>query len=715
MSYCINPQCPNPAEQPNPKDRVCPHCGADLVLQNRYRILGLLGSGGFGKTFEAAEGKKLKVIKVLYKNHPKAVSLFQQEAKVLSRLSHPGIPKVEPDGYFVYWPPNSEEPVHCLVMEKIEGLNLSEWLEERKNQPIDKKVAIAWLEQLVEILEQVHKQHYFHRDIKPHNIMRRPDGQLVLIDFGTAREVTGTYLNKVGGGQNVTEIISAGYTPPEQINGKAVPQSDFYALGRTFVYLMTGKKPTEFPEHPRTGKLQWRDGAPQIPDALADIIDYMMAPFPGNRPQHAQMILRSLDEAKPQLSASNTGFKWPFKPNDSTSNPSSQKTPRASRALPTDSGLYRSGAPDLRSTGSGFRSTGGGRSTQSRLRKRQTSWSDRLHLSWQSVAAGAIAILAASQLYSYWRYGLFPASPWFPLSSLPSSGFFDLLLARNAGGRVYSLAVSPQNNIVASGSFRDMGIIALKNGVLLYERSVHDDWIRAIAFTPDGNTIVTASNDTTVRLWDARTGIRKLTLGGHSKAVNDIAISTDGRILVSASDDRTIRVWDLRSGRSLHTLQGHTAEVTSVALSADGNTLVSGGADKTLRVWNVSQGVQIRALTGHDAGVRSVALSPDGTTIASSSFDNTLRLWNVFPGAEIDRLEKTRVDLSTAIFSPDSRYLVGGGEAIFLWNLESGKREYRLHGHRGEVSALAFASNGRQLVSGGVDKTIKLWEMPVAP
>ncbi|WP_428011548.1 protein kinase domain-containing protein [Baaleninema sp.] len=683
------------------------------MLQNRYRILGLLGSGGFGKTFEAAEGKKRKVIKVLYKNHPKAVSLFQQEAKVLSRLSHPGIPKVEPDGYFVYWPPNSEEPVHCLVMEKIEGLNLTEWLEERKNEPIDKKVAVEWLKQLVDILEQVHKQHYFHRDIKPHNIMRRPQGQLVLIDFGTAREVTGTYLNKVGGGQNVTEIISAGYTPPEQINGKAVPQSDFYALGRTFVYLMTGKKPTEFPEHPRTGKLQWRDGAPQIPEALADIIDYMMAPFPGNRPQHAQMILRSLDEAESQLSASPTNFKWPFKGNEEASAPPSSNPPRKARALPTDSGLYRSGTPDLRSTGSGFRSTGG-RGIQSRLRHRQADWCQRLKLSWTSAVGGAIALLAISQIYSYWRYALFPATPWFPLVSFPSSGFFDTVLARNVG-QVYGLAVSPQNNIVVSGSFQTLGIIALKNGVLLNERSVHESWVKAIAFTPDGNTIVTASQDTTIRLWDTRTGIRKLTLNNHTKAVNDIVISADGHIIVSASDDRTIRVWDLRSGRVLHTLQGHTGAVTSLALSADASTLVSGGEDKTLRVWNVRQGVQIRALTGHEAGVRSVALSPDGTTIASSGADNTVRLWNVFPGAEIDRLENTQVDVSTVLFAPDGRYLVGGGDEIYLWNVKTGEREYVFRGHRGQVSALAFASNGRQLVSGGVDKTVKLWEMPIEP
>ncbi len=709
VSYCINPRCPNPAEQPNPKDPVCPHCGSDLVLQNRYRVLRQLGSGGFGKTFEAAEGKQLKVIKVLYKNHPKAVSLFQQEAKVLSRLHHPGIPKVESDGYFIYWPPNSDEPVHCLVMEKIEGLNLTEWLEQRKNQPIDKKQTVEWLKQLVEILEQVHKQHYFHRDIKPHNIMRRPDGQLVLIDFGTAREVTGTYLNKVGGGQNVTEIISAGYTPPEQINGKAVPQSDFYALGRTFVYLMTGKKPTEFPEHPRTGKLQWRDSASHIPSALADAIDYMMAPFPGNRPQHAQMILQSLAEAEAAMSSSKTGLGWPFQ-NKAPSPPTFRTPPHSPRSRSVDSGLRGSGS-DLRSTGSAFRTTGG-RITYSRTRS--TQFDRHRPLPWQPIAAALAAVLTVTQGYNYWRYGLFPSNPLLPAIALPSNSFFDTVLARNAGV-VYSLDASPKTNVVASGSFSTLRIISLKNGVLLQERTVHEGWIRAIAFTPDGNTIISASDDNTVRLWDTRTGIRKLTLTGHTAAVNALAVSADGQTLVSASDDRTIRVWNVTSGQTLHVLRGHTAPINSLALSKDGQTLVSASDDRTVRVWNLHKGVQLRALTGHEGAVEAVALSPDGRTIASSGLDNTVRLWNVFPGAEIDRLQRNSVRAYALAFSPDGNYLIGGSRAIYLWNFKTGAREYAFRGHGKAVTSLTFTPDGRYLLSGSLDRTIKQWRLPAVP
>ncbi len=196
MSYCLNPNCPDPRDPLNGGRRTCCQCGSELVLQNRYRIVKPLGSGGFGKTYLVEDQGIQKVLKVLLKSHPKAISLFQQEAQVLISLRNPGIPKIEEDGYFTFLPADSEEPLHCLVMEFINGSNLMDWMKSRGNRPINQTQAINWLIQLSEILEKVHQQHYFHRDIKPHNIMRKPNGQLVLIDFGTVREVSNTYIEK---------------------------------------------------------------------------------------------------------------------------------------------------------------------------------------------------------------------------------------------------------------------------------------------------------------------------------------------------------------------------------------------------------------------------------------------------------------------------------------------------------------------------------------
>lgn len=292
MSICINPDCSNP--QNSDTQLFCKSCNSELLLQGRYRVTRQMGSGGFGKTYEVTDRQDTpKVLKVLTKNHPKYVELFLRESQILALLEHPGIPRVEPDTYFTFFPRNSKEPLHCLVMEMIYGLDLHQYLRKR-GTPIDQKLAIQWLTQLVSILQEVHNHNFFHRDIKPSNIMLRADGPLVLIDFGTAREITGTFMVKQAAGQ-VTGVMSAGYTPPEQLNGQAVPQSDFFALGRTFVYLLTGKDPSNFYD-PYTDELHWRNAVPVISLEFADFLDRLMARFPNQRPQTAEIILQQLAE-----------------------------------------------------------------------------------------------------------------------------------------------------------------------------------------------------------------------------------------------------------------------------------------------------------------------------------------------------------------------------------------------------------------------------------
>ncbi|HEY9831416.1 MAG TPA: serine/threonine-protein kinase [Stenomitos sp.] len=292
MSLCINPSCSNTDNRDT--QLFCQNCSSELLLEGRYRVTRQLGSGGFGKTYEVSDRSgPIQVLKVLSNNHPKYVELFQREAQVLARLKHHGIPKVEPNAYFVFLPRNRSEPLHCLVMEKIEGLNLEQYIRQR-GSPIDHKLARQWLIQLVTILQEVHSQNFFHRDIKPSNIMLRADGHLVLIDFGTAREVTDTYVTKQATGE-VTGVISAGYTPPEQFNGQAVPQSDFFALARTFIYLLSGKDPSKLYDS-YADELRWRDAAPLAAPQLADLLEHMMARFPHQRPQTAAEILQQLEQ-----------------------------------------------------------------------------------------------------------------------------------------------------------------------------------------------------------------------------------------------------------------------------------------------------------------------------------------------------------------------------------------------------------------------------------
>lgn len=290
MSYCINPWCQQP-KNADPLER-CQSCGTDLFINERYRVLFPLSTSSDSDTqvYEIESGGRRKVMKVLTVNKPTLVRLFRQEAQVLRQLDAPGIPQVETD--FIFAPVNGPRQLHCIVLERIEGENLERWL--RQNDPISQERAIAWLKQLVKILDSVHKQGFFHRDIKPSNIMITPEGHLVLIDFGAARKITQTYQDKIELGREITGVYSpGGYTPVEQLIGRAVPQSDFFSLGRTFVQLLTGELPESF-EETDSGQLIWREKVPEISESLAQLIDDLMAPQVENRPRNTGEILQRL-------------------------------------------------------------------------------------------------------------------------------------------------------------------------------------------------------------------------------------------------------------------------------------------------------------------------------------------------------------------------------------------------------------------------------------
>lgn len=273
-------------------------------MQNRYRLARPLRqldewepSEIFEVVDEAADGTSGTQTKVLKALKQESFRIqFEQEVKTLQHLKHPGIPSVEADGYFRLQLPQQRQ-LRCFVMERIEGVNLSDWLQ--KHGKLDWVQAVDWLRQLTEVLEKLHAEKLFHRDIKLSNIMLRPTGQLALIDFGTARIMTSTYFAKVASKVDITSVVSPGYTPLEQLNGRAIPQSDFYALGRSMVHLLTGEHPIDLPEDESTGRLDWSDRTAQtVPLWLEQLLNDMMAPFPGQRPLDAQTLLERLESRK---------------------------------------------------------------------------------------------------------------------------------------------------------------------------------------------------------------------------------------------------------------------------------------------------------------------------------------------------------------------------------------------------------------------------------
>lgn len=303
MIYCINPKC---KQRQNPDDSErCLYCGTELLIERRFRLIKPLRPLDFRyntEIFEVVDDKGIhKVMKILKSQESKEIELLERETLTLQLFDHPGIPRVIDDLLTVI-PEKSYRTLHCLVMQKFEGQDLEEWA--KGNGKISQTLALNWLIQLVKILDEVHRSGFFHRDIKPSNIILQPDGQLGLIDFGAVRQVTGTYLTKVSGSggndmglghHEITALVTPGFTPLEQINGQALPQSDFYALGRTLAYLVTGTHVINLPTDPKTTRLIWRNKARQIENPFADLLDELMAPAPGKRPPSTQVLLQRLE------------------------------------------------------------------------------------------------------------------------------------------------------------------------------------------------------------------------------------------------------------------------------------------------------------------------------------------------------------------------------------------------------------------------------------
>jgi WD40 repeat protein len=642
-----------------------------------YLVEQRLGQGGMGSVYRARREDaycQLVALKVIRPglDGEEMLTRFRTERQVLADLEHPHIARLLDGG-------TTEDGRPYFVMEYIDGQPLDRYCEQHQ---LGTRERLRLLQDVCAAVQYAHGRGVLHRDLKPANVLVTADGTAKVTDFGLAKRLEGAD-GGAGPTQSGAILGTPSYMAPEQAagKGKAVgPATDVYALGAVLYELLAGRPPFRA-ETPLDTLLLVLEAEPVPPSRL----------HPGLARDLETVCLKCLqkDPAKRYASVA---------------------------ALAEDLRRFQAGEPiQARPVGRAERL---GRWCRRHPARAAAAGSAGVALlAMVALAVGAIFTVQLRREEQRTREALQTAERYRAQLALERG---LTLCEQGDVGRgmlclTQSLAIAPAQDADLRTEIR--ANLAGWRGQVHPLRAVlsHPDFVRAVAFSPDGQLFLTACWDNTARLWKTSTGEPVGQPWPHPDRVMVVAFSPVSRIAATACRGGSIWLWDLDTGRPLdHGPMRHEDTVWSLVFSADGKTLLTGSRDKTARLWDVATGKPVGSALPHGGDVFAVAFCPDGKSVVTAGEGAVPRLWDAESTAPPRDAPWGHSDfwVSCLAFSPDGKTVVTGTAtgAAQLWDVGTGRPVGLPLRHQMGVWAVAFSPDGKSFATGGRDGFARLWE-----
>jgi WD40 repeat protein/serine/threonine protein kinase len=625
-----------------------------LAGHPRYRVLGLVGVGGMGVVYQAQHllMDRVVALKVIHRQlveKPAAAERFRREVKAAARLAHPNIVTAHDA--------DQVGDRHFLVMEYVPGVTLAQRVADQG--PLSPAQACDYIRQAALGLQHAHERGMVHRDLKPHNLMLTPQGQVKILDFGLARlgqEPAGD-LTESG-----TVMGSTDFLAPEQADDPHLAdiRADLYSLGCTLFFLLTGRPP--FPEGTLMQKLKAH--ALRKPPMLAAI----RADLPAGLEQVVQRLLAKEPSRRFQNPAEVAEALAPFatlsrRPEKPTRRPRWRRLAVAASALclllasvivyrvATDRGdiIIETDEPDV-----------------------------------EVVVKQGEKVVTILDGKTKQKVTL-------------NTGEYTLSLGSDADSLTMDL---PPTFVLRRGDKHIVTIKRLPAGEITHWKA-HDRQV-ILALDPTGKILASAGEDGKIRLWNVIDGKELRSWQAHTGMVLDLVFSPDGKTLASGSFDHTLKWWETQTGKQRRSVEA--ADPWFLRFTADGKSLFAGvnanGKGGTLRRVDLET-QKDKDLANYDTFIFNVALGVDRRTLAIST-DSKVRIWDTIDEKETLQFETANQQVNTVVFHPSGKLLAVGGDKpdLGLWDL-SGNAKVTMAGLKQIVLRVAFSPDGKLLVSGG--------------